>query len=130
MNPSRTILYVEDDLEDQALLSQIFTEKDATLIIEKAHNGIEALSLLDAMKQVDKLPALIILDIQMPRMDGMEMLRFIKGDEALKEVPVVIFTTSADGAPISKEEGIEIITKPYSPKEYDGVIDHLLQLCK
>lgn len=89
-----TILYAEDDLDDLLLVEQVFHSFSEDFEIEHAANGLEALELLTKAKDKDALPHLIILDINMPMVDGREALIKIKTSDELKHIPIIIFSTS------------------------------------
>ena len=77
------------------------------------------------------LPCLIILDINMPVLDGKEALSFIKRNERLSDIPVVVFTTSASELDklYCKRLGTEMITKPPSYTKLESVVVKLLEMC-
>ena len=83
-----TILYAEDDADDLFMVKQAFEKHDHIEIIH-ALNGLEALELLDEMSANNDRPCLVILDINMPKLDGRETLVRIKEDEKTREIPVV-----------------------------------------
>jgi two-component system response regulator len=92
------ILIAEDDADDRFLLETAFEEcgyKDPLIFVE---NGIELLHFLDEEKrgnEVDKkLPAFIMLDLNMPKKDGREVLKELKENPKYKTIPVVVFTTT------------------------------------
>jgi CheY-like chemotaxis protein len=91
------ILLVEDDLGDQKIIkSSMFKEKIVNEL-KVVGNGEEALTYLQRSKQgcpEAPLPDLILLDLNMPGMGGMELLKHIKDDEQLRIIPIVILTTS------------------------------------
>jgi CheY-like chemotaxis protein len=90
-----TILLVDDDEVDVMTVKRAFTKANITNQVFVATNGAEALDLLKR----DALPTtrrLILLDLNMPRMNGIEFLRALRDDEELRPTPVVVLTTSAD----------------------------------
>ena len=88
------ILYADDDHDDQQLIAQAFEHFDATIKVHPVANGEEALDYLLRLSPEDQHPCLIILDINMPKMDGKEALMKIRQSEALHKPPVVLFSTS------------------------------------
>lgn len=80
MKTSYTILYVDDDNDDLSIISEAF-EKYTDLRVVQANNGVEALQVLKHMAYKNVLPCLIILDINMPVMDGKQTLSQIKKTE-------------------------------------------------
>lgn len=92
MNTKEPILLVEDDLVDVMTVRRCFEELNIKNPLVNAINGEEALGYLQGAK--NPRPALVLLDLNMPRMNGFEFLRVVKSDDFLKAIPVVILTTS------------------------------------
>ncbi len=92
MRNSKPILLVEDDDVDQIVMERAFKDLKITNQLVNADNGEEALEYLKT--ESNKKPCIILLDLNMPKMSGIEFLRIIKADEALKKIPVIIMTTS------------------------------------
>lgn len=91
------ILYVEDDDDDITLMLVFLKTLGLGSRIESARNGIEALDYLArASRGEAALPALILADIKMPRMDGLELLARVRGDTLLDGIPFMVLTTSGD----------------------------------
>jgi CheY-like chemotaxis protein len=96
---SNLILMAEDDSDDQLLVQDALAETGFGLDLRFVGNGVE---LMDYLRQKNQFnlpgsspsPGLIILDLNMPRKDGREALREIKGDPELRTIPVVVLTTS------------------------------------
>ena len=127
----RTILCVDDDADDLVLLREAVADTQQTYFFKEAHNGKEALDYLKAAVQAAELPSLIILDINMPVLNGKEVLAIIKNDEALKNIPTVVFTTSS-----SKEDQLfcrsfstDMVSKPVYFEELKRTVQRLLGYC-
>ena len=90
------ILIVEDDPVDQEMIVLAFKRALVENPVITVGNGQEALELLDSRskRRVSDLPAVIILDLNMPQMDGFEFLRRVKAEERFAAIPVVVLTTS------------------------------------
>lgn len=125
------VLCVDDDPDDQMMVLDTILEIDATIRVASALNGIEALSFLQGAKQRGELPCLVIMDINMPLMDGKQALALIKKDEGLSKVPVVMFTTSSSelDRSFAARHGVELITKPIRHKELYHSVKRLLSMC-
>ncbi len=97
----------------------------------EATDGKDALDRLADMKAAGKLPCLIVLDINMPRMDGKETFLAIRSDEALANIPVVIFSTSNSMMDklFFQKKNVEYITKPIRFATLLEVAGRLLQYC-
>ena len=79
-----TILYAEDDADDLYMVNQAFQQFDSSIRLIHALNGFEALKYLGDLKEADMTPCLIILDVNMPGMDGKETLIRIKQSDDYK----------------------------------------------
>jgi CheY-like chemotaxis protein len=123
----KTILCVDDDRDDQFLIRESI-RRIADIHIECAYNGKEALDILRQRKISNHLPSLIITDINMPTMDGNKMLRTIRNDDAFKEIPIVIFTTST--ATVDRQYlhrgDVKIIAKPTDWASYEAIAKTIL----
>src|SRR5215212_8251353 len=124
----KLLLCVEDDEDDCAWIEEAAVEIDSQLVFVSKSNGKEALRFLTRQKEQNYLPCLILLDINMPVMDGRQMLTALKKDEIFKNIPVVVFTTSASKADqlFCDHYGVEMITKPNRIPELKKSIRHLV----
>jgi CheY-like chemotaxis protein len=117
------ILLVEDNPGDVRLTEETFREGKLWINLRVARDGIEALMLLrDA---AGLRPDLILLDLNLPRKDGREVLADIKGDERLRRIPVVVLTTSAAEQDILRSYDLNAncyITKPVDLDQFLAVI--------
>lgn len=95
MSAKHTIFYAEDDLDDLFIVKQAFQSYNGDIKIIHANNGLEALETLQRLEDKETLPCLILLDINMPGMDGRETLVRIKQDDRLKDIPAAMFSTSS-----------------------------------
>jgi len=94
MSDSKPILLVEDDYVDTMAVKRVLKELNTANDLVCALNGEDALTYLRGKDS--KLPCLILLDLNMPKMNGLEFLGAVKADEMLKSIPVVVLTTSND----------------------------------
>lgn len=97
MRDANPILLVEDDVVDVKTVERAFRELGIAVPLVHRASGEEALEWLRSRAgsgHNSRLPAVILLDLNMPRMDGLEFLRIVKGDVALKRIPVIVLTTS------------------------------------
>lgn len=127
MVKQRTFLLVDDDPDDTFLFGEVLHDIDPSIVFLTAANGQEA---LDMLKSTTSLPDLIFLDLNMPRCNGFDILKNLKGSE-LKEVPVVIFTTSRNQLHIDKayQQGAALyLPKPFSYSALEGALKALLAL--
>ena len=91
--PSRNILLVEDNPDDEALTLRALSRNNVNARVIVVHDGQEALEWLAA---ADEPPALILLDLQLPKIDGLEVLRRLRANPRTALVPVVILTSSKE----------------------------------
>lgn len=85
------ILIVDDNPGDAMLLQEAFQDRCSKVSLRFASDGIEALSIL---RREGSMPDLIVLDIKMPGMDGLEFLRVVGGDPALRDASIIVLTGS------------------------------------
>jgi len=90
----RPILLVDDDRVDVMTTKRALKDINVTNPVYTAGNGEEAIELLRDGKT--EKPGVILLDLNMPRMNGIEFLRVVKNDDSLKRIPVVVLTTSKE----------------------------------
>ena len=91
------ILIAEDDADDRFLLQAAFEENGFTDRLHFVENGVEVLEYLNSLQPLEKekkFPRFILLDLNMPKKDGREVLRELKQHPDLKKIPVVIFSTT------------------------------------
>jgi len=111
------ILLVEDSEDDILLTTEALKESKVRISLNVVHDGVEAMDYLHKQGEYEKSvrPDLIILDLNLPKKDGREVLAEIKEDEGLKIIPVAVLTTSESEADIMKSYKLHAncyITKP------------------
>lgn len=128
----QTILWADDDSDDLQLMQEVMEKTGRDYHVIEVGNGLEALDYLKQAQQNSNLPCLIILDINMPVLDGKETLSIIKRTEEYKEIPVVVFTTSESELDklYCKRFNTEMVTKPPSFSTLSAALDKLLNFCK
>lgn len=104
MPDTKRYYIVDDDIDDQQYLIEALTENDRSAQCYTANNGQEAIDYLESIPV--PFPDAIFLDLNMPRMDGKECLTALKGRPLLRNIPVIICSTSSDGQEIA--ESIEL----------------------
>jgi|SRR5271157_1925845 len=101
MSSDKVILLVEDNADDEALTRRSFKKNNILNEIVVAHDGVEALDYLYgtgayAGRELTNIPQVVLLDLKLPKVDGLEVLRRIRGDERTRLLPVVILTSSKE----------------------------------
>lgn len=128
---THTILYAEDDHDDLFMVRQAFEKFEEQVTLLHANDGFDALEQLRQAEIRKASPCLIILDINMPGMDGKETLVHLKQSDRYKKIPVVLFTTSSsDGdKAFAQKWGAQFVTKPLVFSELEKLAETFLNLC-
>jgi len=119
-----SILVAEDNLPEQTLLQEAFLESGIKNQVGFFHNGQELINFLNenvVYSDVRKAPYLILLDLNMPRMNGLETLKILKGDQRFRQIPVVILTISSLDEDVAKSYQLganSFFKKPLNYKEF------------
>lgn len=110
------ILLVDDDPDDLMLLREAIESLGESFSVFECKDGRSALNYLKEKQTTDSLPGLVVLDINMPILNGREVLAILKSDPALKMIPVVVFTTSSNPADINycAQFSVALFTKPFN----------------
>jgi CheY-like chemotaxis protein len=93
INKPRTILCIDDDVDDLQLLSEAVQRLDPQCRIVKAFDGMHGISILQEMHAAQQLPCLIVMDINMPKLDGKQTFVQLQADSIFSNIPVVVFLT-------------------------------------
>lgn len=120
------VLIAEDDPDDRMLLSDAFGEAGFTRPVVFAADGIELLEYLG--KPTNPRPVIIMLDLNMPRLDGREVLRILKSDPVLRRIPVLVLTTSNSVDDIDTIYGMGASAYIPKPGSYDDLVDLALTI--
>lgn len=122
----KTILLVEDNPDDVKLTLRAFARANIANPVSVARDGVEALDFLfargeHAARAGGPLPTLVILDLKLPRVDGLAVLRAIRGDERTRLIPVVVLTTSGEEQDLLASYGLganSYVRKPVDFNEF------------
>lgn len=128
MNSSRPILLVEDNPMDVDLTLRAFKKRNLANPVEIARDGEEALGWLKKWENGAPLPAIVLLDLKLPKVDGLEVLRQIKAHPVYRSVPVVILTTSSQDGDIRKAYEIGANSYIVKPVEFDKFMEVAVQI--
>jgi two-component system response regulator len=133
MMNTRPILLVEDNPDDEALALRAFSKLNISNKIIVARDGVEALDYLFATGQyADRsphlVPALILLDLKLPRIDGLEVLRRIRAHATTKILPVVILTSSKEDQDIVQGYNLGANSYVRKPVDYNEFVHAVSQL--
>ncbi len=123
-----TILIAEDDPDDRMLLQDAFTESKLANELRFVEDGEQLLAYLRREGEYAEpggapFPGMILLDLNMPKMDGREALEIMKADPALKYIPVIVLTTSAAEEDIFRTYGLGVSSFISKPVTFEGLVD-------
>jgi CheY-like chemotaxis protein len=121
------VLLVEDSPGDVRLTQEAFRDANGSIKLHVATDGVEAMSFLrrEGPNNDAPRPDLILLDLNLPKMDGREVLAHIKADESLRTIPTVILTTSEAEADIVKSYQLRAncyLSKPVQLDAFDSLV--------
>ncbi len=132
MGDLKRILLVEDNPNDVELTLEALREHNLANEVVVVRDGAEALDYLHKEgaynSRANGNPAVILLDIKMPKVDGLEVLRQIKSDERLKTIPVVMLTSSREESDLMKSYSLGVnsyVVKPVEFQEFIEAVKHL-----
>jgi CheY-like chemotaxis protein len=122
MARSLNILLIEDDAIEVMKFNRVLTTLKINHKIIEANNGEEALKIL---KEKEIIPDIIILDLNMPKINGIEFLRILKNDDYLKYIPSIILTTSNNHRDVMECYKIGIAGYVLKPLKYEDYVDRI-----
>jgi CheY-like chemotaxis protein len=127
-----TILHIDDDPDDQQLFRNAIDSLGVSSEIIEAADGAEGLKYLYLMKEKKTLPCIIVIDINMPKVNGREACIAIKKDEVLSEIPLIIFSTSSSTLDklFFQGKNVQYVTKPSEFSLIVDVASAMLKQCK
>ena len=129
--PSKFILLGEDDADDQEMLKEVFASIDTSFILFFVNNGSEVLSALEKLRD-DQMPCLIVLDYNMPGLNGADILRELGTNERYKDIPRVVWSTSVSEKfkKICLELGaVDYVIKPNNVNDLEKIARYMLSIC-
>lgn len=130
---SYKIMMIDDDAEDQWIVREALDQLNTGDVAKYVSNGQEALSILDHEFESGHTPNLIVLDLNMPLMNGTATLGRLKADSRFSDIPVIIYSTSIN--PFERDKCMALgahsyITKPISIEESVQTAETFLAFCK
>jgi two-component system response regulator len=131
--PEVEILLVEDSLADAELTIRALTKVNLANKLVHLKNGEEALDFLFAeheyvSRKNANAPKIILLDIKMPKVDGIEVLRRIKNDDRTRQIPVIIMTSSKEEQDIITSYQLGVNSYVVKPMDFEGFAKAVSQL--
>lgn len=132
MDGPKRILLVEDSAKDIELALEALGEHKLANHVAVVRDGAEALDYLyrrgTFANHPDGLPVLVLLDLKMPKVDGLEVLRQMKADPALKRIPVVMMTSSREHSDLTQSYELGVNSYVVKPVKFQGFIDAVKHL--
>jgi CheY-like chemotaxis protein len=130
---NKVILLVEDNPRDEALTLRALKKSNVGNEVVVAHDGVEALVYLlgvgaEAGGEVKVMPQLIMLDLKLPKVDGLEVLRMIRADERTRRLPVVVFTSSSEEEDLIKSYDLGANSYVRKPVDFEHFLEATRQL--
>ena len=127
------ILLVEDNPEDLELTLRAFRKSGLVNRIEVARDGAEALDFLfcegiHSARRIEDAPRFILLDLKLPKVDGLEVLQRVKADPRTREIPVVILTSSREQRDLVESYRLGVNSYIHKPVNFEGFITAVQQL--
>ena len=122
----RPILLVEDDGNDAELVQIAFKKSNLANPVIVARDGVEALKILrQGRRQANgaRSPVVVLLDFKMPKMNGLEVLQQIKGDDQLKHIPVVMMTSSCAEPDLQRAYELGVNAYVVKPVEFGAFVE-------
>jgi len=121
------VLLVEDSPGDVRLTREVFSEANTSIRLHVAVDGVEAMAFLrhEGVHTHAPRPGIILLDLNLPKMDGRQVLVHIKEDPSLKMIPIVILTTSEAEVDIAKSYELQAncyLTKPVQLEQFEALV--------
>lgn len=129
--PKSLVLYADDDQDDIELVKDAFDSYSRNIEIITFGNGEELLRYVKQLDPLEPSPCLIILDINMPRLDGKRTLSLLRSDQQFADVPIVLFSTSTLPSEISfaKSFNAGFVTKPLHTEQIYMLVDKMIAHC-
>lgn len=128
MNGSGHILIVEDNPMDVDLTIRAFRRRKVTNPVEVARDGDEALAWIPRWEAGEPLPVVILLDLKLPKVNGLEVLRQLKAHAALRTIPVVVLTTSTEEADVKAAYQLGANSYIVKPVDFDKFVEVAAQI--
>jgi two-component system response regulator len=123
----KTVLLVEDNADDERLTLRAMRKSEIPSIIQVAHDGSEAIEYL--FGENAQVPDLIVLDLKLPKLGGVEVLERIRSEKSTAGVPVVVLTSSDDEGDILRCYDLRVNSYVIKPVDFQQFTDSVGQIC-
>ena len=127
------ILYADDDPEDKEIIKDGLKEINTDVEMVLVNHGLDALKFLESLNSSENYPCLILLDINMPILNGLETLKILKERKNFQDIPVIMFSTSSDQK--SRQKSLELgaadyVTKPINFNNFKEIAAKFVAKCE
>lgn len=128
--PTTRILWVEDNISDILLIKEAFRQAELRLHLNVVEDGVEAVNFLFRRGRYarSRRPDLIILDLNLPKKNGLEVIKDIKTDSLLQEIPLVVLTSSSKDRDVLDGLNPERCLYLVKPSSFDALVDMAKQI--
>ena len=126
MRNTKPVLLVEDDNVDAMTVKRSIEDLELKTKLVRTTNGEEALEYLRDEK--NEMPCFVLLDLNMPKMNGIEFLKIIKADDRLKKIPVIVLTTSKEDQDVVESFELSAAGYMIKPVDYKQFVDSMKTL--
>ena len=129
--PKYLVLYADDDLDDITFVKDAFEEYSSLIDVVAFKDGAELLHYLEKPVPFQPQPCLIILDVNMPGLDGKQTLQKLRALDHFKTIPVVLFTTSTLPSEMvfARSYGAGFVTKPLHARQVNLIAEQFIEHC-
>jgi len=127
VNSSKIVLYADDDLDDKEWVNDACRNANSSLEMKFVENGREVLKYLETITEKE-IPSLIVLDLNMPELDGRQTLKALKTHPSYQNIPVAVVTTSSSGIDrdVCRKLGAALfLTKPDTYSDWQEIVRKL-----
>lgn len=129
----KIILLVEDNPRDELLTRRALAKNNIVNEIVVAHDGVEALDYFAgtgafAGRDISVMPQVVLLDLKLPKLDGLEVLRKMRAEERTRRLPVVVFTSSSEEEDVIKSYSLGANSYVRKPVEFEQFLEATKQL--
>ena len=127
----KKILLAEDDADDRAFFCEFLSARQDIIILPVAENGEDLLEYLHGIPDNAELPDVIILDQNMPKLNGLQTLQALKSSSRFVHIITIVYSTYPDDNLLKKSKDLGaalVMAKPSTPGEYNEIIDALFRM--
>ena len=134
MSSKPVILHVEDDPNDVLLVGLAFRKSDGGAVVQVVNDGEQAVQYLAGQgaysnRQTFPLPTIVLLDLKLPRRSGLEVLSWVRGQDDLRRLPIIMLTSSNQQGDITKAYDLGINSFLVKPSALEELTDMVRKIC-